>query len=158
MKRLLPLDPRTHEPLGVWEFVEGEPPVVTYQDDTALAYGEATIAEARTEDWLKFAQYLTERTPYGARWEFVEADESSAADALERLRRDWAGVTSSTGSPRFLAAARRLRFHRFHGKRLAEQVLGGNAIAVEADRRVSSTISLWRSVDDECLVVVIGHD
>jgi Restriction Endonuclease associating with ARP len=158
VKLLLHLDPRTHEPLGVWEFVEGGAPALTYQDDTALGYAESTIAEARTDDWLEFGQYLTERTPYGAWWEFVEADESSAADALDRLRRDWAGVASSTDSPRFLAAARRLRFHRFHGKRLAEQVLDGDAIAVEADRRISSTISLWRSVDDECLVVVIGND
>lgn len=155
MKLLVHFDPRTLEPLGVWRLVGGNPPELFYAHADGRAYAESVIADARTNDWQDFAQYLTERTPYSAWWEFAETDRG-AEDELQHLRRQWAGVTGSTTSPRFEAAARRLRFHRLHAERLAEQVLGETAKPFEAERRVSATVSLWVSSDDERLAVIVG--
>ena len=156
MQFLAHFDPRTFEPLGVWRFVESGPPELIYADPDGRAYAESVIAGSRTEDWHDFAQDLTERTPYAAWWEFTETDRAPD-DELEDLRRQWAGVTGPTTSPRFEAAARRLRFHRFYAKHLAEEVLGEHARVFEADRRVSATISLWTSSDNERLAVIVGN-
>lgn len=155
MQLLAHFDPRTQEPLGVWRLDDGVHPELCYSDPDGLAYAESLIDDAVTADWSKFAHALTERTPYAAWWEFVETDRA-VEDELEDLRQRWAGVNVATSSPRFAAAARRLRFHRFHSQRVAEQVLGTKATELEADRRVSATITLWESPDGEQLVVVVG--
>lgn len=156
MELLLHMDPRTLEPLGVWRVVLGDEPDLFYAEDDALKYAQSVVAESSTANWPEFAQYLTERTPGRVWWELVESNDGSPADMLDRLRREWAGVASSTTSPRFAAAARRIRFRRFHGRSLATKVLGSGALEFEADRRVSATISLWRSANDDRLVAIVG--
>lgn len=157
-------DPRTLEPLGLWSFAGAGRPELLYIDEDAREYAESVAttmkpagwADAATpEDWLDFATYLTERTPYSAWWEFTDSDRSQA-DEFEHLRRAWAGTQASTSSSRFAAASRRIRFHRRYGKDLAEQVLGGGVRAFEADRRVSTTTSIWASTDDQRMAVVLG--
>jgi Restriction Endonuclease associating with ARP len=157
MRLLAQYDPDTYEPLGVWAGFGDPAPHLEYEDAEARLYAEQLLAEAGADAWPALADRLAERTPVTAWWEVVDVDVDDARDALDELRRAWAGTSAPPGSARFDAAARRLRFHRRRGRELARYVLGGDAVAFEGDRRISSTLSAWSDPSGERLVMVVAE-
>lgn len=156
MRLLVHCDPESAEPLGVWSLPAAGPPTLHYADEEALAYAQARLDDVRgAVDWEEQASRMAESSPYGAWWGLVEVSTESLDDALTQLRQTWVGVDAKPESSRFEAAARRLRFAG-RARRLAEQVLGGPTVEHDPGCRVSKTLVLRRSPDNEHLVVLVG--